>query len=204
MSQQLGLSSAGRVSVPAYTGWTHSYFPSADDLIHMSGSGLVLGRDNWVMSHFNSVQCSSVPKSRPTLCDPMDCSMPGFPIHHQLPELTQTLVHGVCDAIQPSHHLSSASTAFNIPQHQGLFQWVSSSHQVTKVLEFQHQHQFFQWIFRTDFLYDWLVGSPCNPRDSQEFSPTSQFKSINSLVLTFFIVQFSQPYGTTGKNHSFD
>ena len=73
---------------------------------------------------------------------------------------------------------------FNLSQHQGLFQWVSSLHQVTKVLELQLQRQSFQWIFRTDFLSDWLVRSPCNPRDSQEPSPTPHFESINSLVLT--------------------
>ena len=78
---------------------------------------------------------------------------PGLPVHHQLPEFTQTHVHWVDDAIQPSHPLSSPSPpAFNLSQHQGLFQWVSSSHQVAKVLEFQPQHQPFQWIFRTDFL----------------------------------------------------
>ena len=87
------------------------------------------------------------------LWDPMDCSMPGLPVHHQLPEFTQTHVHWVGDAIQPSHPLSSPSPpAFNLSQHQGLFHWVSSSYQVTKVLEFQLQHQSFQWIFRTDFL----------------------------------------------------
>ena len=97
----------------------------------------------------------------------MDCSMPGFPVHHQLPELTQTHVHRVGDAIQPSHPPSSPSPpAFNLVQHQDLFHWVSSSHQVAKVLEFQLQHQSFRWIFRTDFLSDRLVGSPCNPRDS--------------------------------------
>ena len=88
-----------------------------------------------------------------TLCDPMDCSTPGFPVHHQLPELAQTHVHQVGDAIQPSYPLSSPSPpAFNLSQHQGLFQWLSSSRQVAKVLEFQLQHQSFQWIFRTDFL----------------------------------------------------
>ena len=90
--------------------------------------------------------------SRPTLCDPMDCSMTGFPVHHQLPELAQIHVHWVGDAVQPSHPLSSPSPTFNLSWHQGLFQWVSSSHQVAKVLEFQPQHQSFQWIFRTDFL----------------------------------------------------
>ena len=86
-----------------------------------------------------------------TLCNSMNCSTPGFPVHHQLPELAQIHVHWVSDAIQPSHPLlSSSPPAFNLSQHQG--QWVSSSHQVAKVLEFQLQHQSFQWIFRTDFL----------------------------------------------------
>ena len=97
-------------------------------------------------------QFSSVTQLLPTLCDPMDCSTPGLPVHHQLPEFTQTHVHWVSDANQPSHLLSSPSPAFNLSQHQGLFKWVSSSHQVAKVLEFQLRHQSFQWIFRTDFL----------------------------------------------------
>ena len=96
---------------------------------------------------------SSVAQSCLTLCDPMDCSMPGFPVHHQLLEPGQTHVHWIGDAIQPSHPLSSPfPPVFNLAQHQGLFQWVSSSNQVAKSLEFQLQHQFFQWIFRTDFL----------------------------------------------------
>ena len=116
----------------------------------------------------------------------MDCSTPGFPVHHQLPELAQTHVHWVGDAIQPSHSLSPPSPpALNLSQHQGLFQWVSSLHQVAKVLEFQLQHQSFQWIFRDDFLKDWLVWFPCSPRDSQESSTTPQFKSINSSALSF-------------------
>ena len=100
-----------------------------------------------------SVQFSSVSQSYPTLCYPMDCSTPGIPVHHQLPEFTQAHVHWVGDAIQPSHPLSSPSpSAFNLSQHQSLFQWVNSSHEVAKVLEFQLQHQSFQWIFMTDFL----------------------------------------------------
>ena len=96
---------------------------------------------------------SSVTQPCPSLCDPMDCSTPGFPVHQQLLELARTHIHWVCDAIQPSHPLSSPSpSASNLSQHQGLFQWVSSLHQVAKVLEFQLQHQFFQWISRTDFL----------------------------------------------------
>ena len=98
-----------------------------------------------------SASVISVTQSFPTLCDFMDCSTPGLPVHHQFPELTQTHVHRIGDAIQPSHPLSSPSPpAFNLSQHQGLFQWVSSSHQVAKVLEFQLQHQSFQWIFRAD------------------------------------------------------
>ena len=100
-----------------------------------------------------SVQFSSIAQSCSTLCDPMDYSTPGFPVHHQLPELAQTHVHQVGDAIQLSHPLSSPSPpAFNLSQHPGLFQWLRSSHHVAKVLEFQLQHQPFQWIFRTYFL----------------------------------------------------
>ena len=113
----------------------------------------------------------------------MNCSTPGFPVHHQLLKLTQTQVHWVGDAIQPSHPLSSPAP--KPCQHQGLFQWVNSLYEVAKVLEFQLQHQSFQWIFRTDFLQDGLVGSPCSLRDSQESSPTPQFKSINFLALSF-------------------
>ena len=131
-------------------------------------------------------QFSSVTQLCPTRCNPMNCSMLGLPVHHQLPEFTQTHVHRVGDAIQPSHPLSSPSPpAPNPSQHQGLFQWVSASHEVAKVLEFQLQHQSFQWTPRTDLLWNGLVGSPCSPRDSQESSPTPQFKSINSLVLSF-------------------
>ena len=130
----------------------------------------------------------------------MDYSMSAFPVHHHLPKLAQTHVHQVGDAIQPSHPLSSAFLpAFNLSQHQGLFQWVSSSHQVAKVLEFQLHHQSFQKIFRMDFLQDGLVGSPCSPRDSQESFLTPQFKSINSLVLNFLYSPLSHPYMTTGK-----
>ena len=102
---------------------------------------------------FSSVQFSSVAQSCPTLCDPMNHSTPGLPVHHPLPESTQTHVHWVGDAIQLSHPLSSPSLpALNLSQHQGLIKWVISSNQVAKVLEFQLQHQSFQWIFRTDLL----------------------------------------------------
>ena len=110
---------------------------------------LVMDRDAWCATvtkswsqlsdfHLFKVRVKSeVLQSCPTLCNPMDCSTPGFPVHHQLLEPTQTHVHWVSDAIQQSHPLSSASPAFNLSQHQGLFQGVSSSHQVAKVLEFQ-------------------------------------------------------------------
>ena len=98
-------------------------------------------------------QFSSVAQLCLTLCESMDCRMTGLSVHYQLLEFTQTHVHWVGDAIQPSHPLSSPSPpTFNLSQHQGLFQWVNSSHQVAEVLEFQLQHQSFQWIFRTDFL----------------------------------------------------
>ena len=152
-----------------------------------------------------SVQFNSVTQSCPALCDPMNCSTPGLPVHHQLPEFIQTHVHWVDDAIQPSHPLSSPSpSSINLSQNQGLFQWVSSSHQVAKVLEFQLQHQSFQWTPRTDFLSDGLVGSPCSPRDSQESSPTPQFKSINSSMLSFLYSPTLTSIHDHWKNHSFD
>ena len=100
-----------------------------------------------------TVEFNSASQSCPTLCNPMDCSMSGFPVHHQLLELAQIHAHQVHAVIQPSHPLSSPSPpAFCFSQHQDLFQWVSSSHQMVKVLAFQLQHQSFQWIFRTDLL----------------------------------------------------
>ena len=95
----------------------------------------------------------SVAQLCPTLCDPVDCSTLGFPVLHYLPKFAQTHVHWIGDAIQSSHPLSPPpSPALNLSQHQGLFQWASSSHQVAKVLELQLQHQSFQWICRVDFI----------------------------------------------------
>ena len=126
-----------------------------------------------ISSQVASVQFSSVAQSCPTLCDPMNHSTPGLPVHHQLPEFTQTHVHQVGDAIQPSHPLSSPSPpAPNPSQHQSLFQRVNSSHEVAKVLEFQLQHHSFQRNPGANLLQNGLVGSPCSPRDSQESSPT--------------------------------
>ena len=105
--------------------------------------------DSLSLSHLS---VGSVAHSYPTLCDPMDCSMPGFLVHHHLQELAQTHVHWVSDVIQSFHPLSSPSPAFSLSQYQGLFQRISWSHEVAKVLELQLQCQSFQWIFRTDFL----------------------------------------------------
>ena len=99
----------------------------------------------------NCLISCSVAKLCLTLCNPMNCSTAGFSVYHCLPEFSQTHVHWVSDAIQPSHSLLPPSPlALNFSQHQGLFQRVSSSHQVAKVLELQLQS--FQWIFRADFL----------------------------------------------------
>ena len=107
----------------------------------------------WLSTDSFKAWFSSVAQLSPTLCSPMDCSTPGFPVHHQLPKPTETHVHQVGDAIQSSHPLCSPSpSAFNFSQHQGLFQRVGSSHQVAKVLEFQLRHQSFQWTPRTDLL----------------------------------------------------
>ena len=134
----------------------------------------------------------------------MDCSTPAFPVHHQFQDLAQTHVHWVGDIIQPSHPLSSPPSAFNLSQHQGFSQGVISLHQVAKVLEFQLQHQNFQWIFRTDFLWNELLGSPHRARDSQESSPTPQFKSIHSLALSFLNGPTLTSIHDYWKNHSFE
>ena len=148
--------------------------------------------------------CYSVAKSCPALCNPMDCSTPGFPVHHHLPEFAQIHVHWVGDAIQPYHLLSSPSShAFNLSQHQGLFQWVGSSHEVEKILELQLQHQFFQWIFRVDCLY-WLVWSLAVQETLKTLLQHHRLKKPNLQCSTLFMVQLSHPYTTIGKNHSFD
>ena len=108
-----------------------------------------LDTTEWLSVQFSSVQSLS----RVWLCDPMNHITPGLPVHHQLPEFTQTHVHWVSDAIQPSYPLLSHSpSVLNLSQHQGLFQWVRSSHQLARVLEFQLRHQSFKWTPRTDLL----------------------------------------------------
>ena len=123
---------------------------------------------------YDSLQCSSVQSlSRVQLCDPMNHSTSGLPVHHQLPQFTHTHVQRVGDDIQSSHPLSSPSPpAPNPSQFQGLFQRVNSLHKVAKVSEFQLQHQPFQWTPSTYLLQDGLVGSPCSLTASQESSPT--------------------------------
>jgi len=146
-----------------------------------------------------SVQFSSVAQSCLTLCEPIYCSMPGLPVHHQLLEPTQTHVHCVSDAILPSHPLSSPSPTFNLSQDQGLFQWVSSSHQVAKVLKFQFSHQSFQWTLGLiSFRIDWLGLLAVQGI----FKSLLQHHSSKASILwcsAFFIVQLSHPYMTAGK-----
>ena len=130
----------------------------------------------------------------------MDCSTPGLPVDHQLLELTQTHVHWIGDAIQPSHPLSSPSPpALNLSQHQGLFQWVSSLHQVAKVLELQLQYQSFQWHSGLISLrMDWLGLLAVQGT----LKSLLQLHSSKASILrrsAFFIIQLSHPYMTTGK-----
>ena len=132
---------------------------------------------------FSSVQFGSVTQSCPTLCNPVDCSMPGLYVYHQPPEFTQTHIHWVSDAIKPSHPVwSPFPPAFSLSQHQGLFKWVSSSHQVAKgpASASVRPMNIQDW-----FPLGWTGWISLLSRDSQESSPTPQFKSINSLVLSF-------------------
>ena len=157
------------------------------------------------VSVFIVVQFSSVAQSCQTLCDAMNHSTPGLPVHHQLPKCTQTHVHWVGDAIQPPHPLLSPfPPALNLSQHQGLFQWVSSSHQVAKVLECQSQHQSYQWTPRTDLLWDGLVGllavqgtlKSLLQHHSSKVSISSALSSLYSPTLTSILGNW--------KNHSLD
>ena len=147
-----------------------------------------------------SVQFSLLTQSCPTLCNPMNRSMPGLPFHHKLQEFTQIHAHRVGDAIQPSHPLSSPCPPVPNPsQQQDLFQWVNSLHEVAKVLEFQLQHQSFQWTpglisFRMDWL-DLLAVQGTLKSLLQHHSSKASILQCSA----FFIVQLSHPYMTTGK-----
>ena len=131
---------------------------------------------------FSSV---SVSQSCPTLCNPTDCSTPGSLVHHQLWEFTQIHVHWVGEAIQPSHPLSSPSPpAFNLSQHQGLFRWISSSHQVGQSIGFSFSiSPSNEYSGLTSFRMDWL--DLLAVQGTLESSPTPQLKSINTLTLSF-------------------
>ena len=148
--------------------------------------------------HFDSSWwCCSVTNLCPTLCNLMDCSTPGLPVLHHLPDFAQIHVNRVNDAIQPSHPLLPTSPpVLNIPS---IRVFSNESHQVAKVLEFQLQHQSFQWIFRVDFLWDWLVWSPCCSRDSKESSQHHNLKASIIQCSAFFMVQLLHLYMTTGK-----
>ena len=149
-----------------------------------------------------SVQFSSVAQSCPTLCDPMNCSMPGLPVHHQLPEFTQTHVHRVSDA---SCHLILCHPLFLLPL-------ISPSIRVFSNVSTLHMRWPKYWSFscsiqrnlRADLFQNGVVGSPCSPRESQETSPTPQFKSINSSALSLFDSPTLTSIHDYWKNHSFE
>ena len=169
----------------------------------------------------SEVQFSSVAQLCPILCNPEDHSTPSFPVHHQLPELAQTHVHQVGDAILAISssvvHFFSCLQSFPASGSFQRSQSFASGGQWPKYWSFSFnispsneyswlniQHQSFQWIFRTDFHLDGLVGSPCSPRDSRESSPTPQFKSISSLVLSFLNSPTLTSIHDYWKTHSFD
>ena len=153
-----------------------------------------------VLEGIKSVQFSSVTQSCPTLCDPIDCRMPGLPVHHQLPELAQTHVHRVDDAIQPSHPLSSPyPPAFNSSQHRVLFQRVGSSHQVAKCWSFS-------FSISTSNEYSGLISFRMHwldllavPGTLKSLLQHHSWKASFLWHSAFFIVQLSHPYMTTGK-----
>ena len=197
--------------LPRQEHWSGLHFPSPGDppspgiysrllcLLHLQITTVSPGEPR-----HDTVQSSSILQACPALW-PLDCSTPGLPVHHQLPQLTQTPVHRVSDAIQPSHPLSSPSPpAVNLSQHQGLFQRVCSSHQVAKVLELQLRispsNEYSGLIsFRMDWL-DLLVVQGT----LKSHPPTLQFKSINSLMLNFLYSPILTSKHDFWKNHSFD
>ena len=152
---------------------------------------------------FSSVQFSSIAQSYPTLCDPMNHSMPGLPAHHQLPEFTQTHIHRVSDAIQPSHALLPPfSPTLNFSQHQGLFQKVSSLHQVFKYWSFSFNiSPSSAYLGLISFRMNWLDHLTVQ----ETLKSLLQHHSSKASILwhsAFFMVQLSHPYMTIGKNHS--
>ena len=147
--------------------------------------------------------CCSVVKLCPTLCDPMNCNTPGFPVLHYLPEFAQTHVHWVSDALQSSRPLPPVCPlAFNLSQDQGLFQWVSSLHQVAKVLQLQFQHLSNEYSGLISFRMD--SWSSCSSKNSEESSPAPQFESISSSALGLLYGPTLTSIHDYWKNHSFD
>ena len=148
---------------------------------------------------------SSVAQSCPTLCDPMDCSMPGYPVHHQLPELIRAHVHWVGDAIQPPHPLSFPSPpAFSLSQHQGLFQWVSSSQSDGQSIGVSASISVLPVSIQDCFPLGLTGLISLQSKDSQESSAWPQFKSINSLALSFLYSPTLTSIPDHWKNHSLD
>ena len=167
---------------------------------------LYIGKSPWLWIRYlvwmpaKPFQFSSVTQPCLTLCNPMNHSTPGLPVHHQLQESTQTHVHRVDDAIQPSHLLSSPSPpAFNLSQHQGLFQWVGSSHQVAKLLGVSASTSVLPMNIRDWFPLGWIGWISLQ---SKGLSGLLQHHSSKASILwcsTLFIVQLSYPYMTIGK-----
>ena len=148
--------------------------------------------------------CCSVTQLCPTLCDPMDWSTPGFPVHHHLPDFAQTHVHWVSDAIQPSHPLSPPSpSALNLSQHQGLYQWVDVLHQVTKYWSFS-------FFFSPSSEHSGLISLRIDWFDlpsvqgTLKSSTAPKFESINSSALSLLYHPALRSVHDYWKNHSFD
>ena len=162
------------------------------------------GRENGYFTFFFfwllGQKFSAVTRLCLTLSNPMDCSTPGFPVHHQRSELVQTHIHWVSDAIQPSHPLSSPSPlVFNLSQHQGLFQWVSSLHQVAKVLEFQLQHcPSNEYSGLISFRIEWFELLAVQ-RTLKSLLQHHSSKASVPQHSAFLMVQLSHPYTSTGK-----
>ena len=189
----------GLISLQSIRWWNDS----RDILTVLSESCLDLWIHGCLWPHFKQIGCCSVTQSCLTH-DHMDCSPPTFPVLHHLLELAQTHVHWVSDASKPSqprHPFISCFQSFPTSRSFLMSQLFTSSGQGTGV---SASAQSFQWIFRTDLLYDWLVGCPCSPRDSQESSITPQFKSINSSVLSFLYSPNLTSIHDYWKNQSFD
>ena len=155
--------------------------------------------------NFMNIQFSSITQLCPTLCDPMNCSTPGLPVHHQLLEFTQTHVHQVGDAIQPFHPLLSPSPPPPNPsQHQSLFQWVNSSHEVAKVSGVSASASFLPKNTQDWSPLEWTGWISLQSWDYQESSPTPQFKSINSSALSFLYSPTLTSIHDHWKNRSLD